>query len=122
MKVLGEEWQVFSHPLQRASNVVARDGCVAVQIEGDFRTVWRGDIDVTLWIERLAALARLLGLQVAVFNRHGCAGRGGLARGERAIVFVDPNGAFWVGPAHRRSVCVAPDGVLRAHADRGAAS
>lgn len=118
LKVLGPEDEavLFVDPYystRRPANVIAIGGFVAVRGgQGAFERIWQADIDVTLWLGRLVALARLLEEDIGIFT--GDVGREpGWALGVRALLVIDRDGAVTIGPRFRRTVYFAPDGTLR---------
>src|SRR5665647_1047954 len=73
IRVLGHDGRMISYSKSaylssRPTNIAVFNSHVAVAAgKGEAQNLWRGDLDLTLWEERLAALARLLDRRLYLF-------------------------------------------------------
>lgn len=69
-RVLGEEGRILSEslsPEQRPDNIDVYKAHLAVSLAGAVHEIWHGDLDLTLWEQRLIALCRLIDHDLYLF-------------------------------------------------------
>lgn len=119
-RILGEEGRLIAgirsrYTERRPTNLPVFSGSVITLIGKRFETVWTGDLDLTLWEQRLAALARQLDREICLLNE-GDALHGDLSDPRSsAIVIVSANGQTKIGPNEKANIFRAQDGTLRRH-------
>lgn len=119
IRVLGHDGRMISssksaYRRARPTNIAVFNSHVAVAAgEGEVQNLWRGDLDLTLWEERLAALARLLDRRLYLF--YECDGREvyDAASVERSLAIFHPYGLPLIPERTATYIARASDGTLR---------
>ena len=117
-RILGEEGRLIAgfmshYSENRPTNVPVFKGSVVALIGKRFETIWSGDLDLTLWEERLAALARQLDHEICLFYDGDALYRNLSDPRSSAIVIVNARGQIKIGPSEKAHIFRAQDGTLR---------
>jgi hypothetical protein len=117
--VLGHDGRMISHSksgyrVRRPSNIAVFNSHIAVTLtEGHVRNLWRGDLDLTLWEERLIVLARLADRPLHLFyESDGHETYDGAAQ-KRALATFHPHGGTIIPLRPASYIARADDGTLR---------
>ena len=116
-RILGHAGRMMSYSKsgyreRRPTNVCVFNSRLVTVLAGQSECVWWGDIDVTLWEERLVALARLIEKPLYLFYERDAADEL-LADLDRALLTVSPIGQVEHGEQRLHGIVRADDGTLR---------
>jgi hypothetical protein len=117
--VLGHDGRMISHSrpdyrARRPSNIVVSNSHIAVTLsDGDVRNLWHGDIDLTLWEERLIVLARLADQPLHLFYESDGHETYDRAAQKRALATFHPHDGTLIPLRTASYIARADDGTLR---------
>ena len=119
-RILGEEGRLIAgfmshYSEKRPTNIPVFNGSVVTLIGKRFEKVWSGDLDLSLWEERLVALARLLDHEICLFYDGDAVYRRLADPRSSAIVIANARGETEIGPSEIAHIFRAQDGTLRRH-------
>jgi|SRR5665213_2133011 len=117
-RVLGHEGRVMAmsksgYRQQRPSNVCIFNALVVLGGDTSPSAVWWGDLDLTLWEERLCVLARLLARPVFVFHEFALPDSIDDLDLGRATAQVHPTGMLEISADRASYIARGSDGTLR---------
>lgn len=119
VRVLGHEGRMMyfsksGYVRTRPTNLAVFNSRVVVALsDGYCENVWWGDLDLTLWEERLVVLARLLGKRVYLLYEGDDRGSYPREPGEFALACFSPGRQVEIPERHSSYVVRADDGTLR---------
>jgi hypothetical protein len=117
-RVLGHEGRAMAmsksgYRQQRPSNVCIFNSLIVLGGDASPRALWWGDLDLTLWEERLCVLARLLGRPLYVFHEFVLPDSIDDLDLTRATAQVHPTGKLEISADRASYILRATDGTLR---------